>query len=301
MRALLAAAAFAVALVLGVARAEDVVPVPVLTGRVIDQTATLTSAQADALSAKLAAIETKNGTQIVVLIVPTARPEDISSFAQRVASTWKIGRKQVGDGLLLTVAKNDRDVNIQVAATLQGAIPDVVAGRIIREQIIPAIRAGDFAGGLNSGVDSIAALVAGERLPPPSAQPTAGARPSARRGFSLQDLAIFLFVGVPIVGRLLGSVMGSKLGAVATGAAVGAVGWWLTASLLLGIGAGAVALFLVGVMGMGRGGGFGGPVIWGGGLGGFGGGGFGGGLGGGGGFGSGGGGNFDGGGASGRW
>ncbi|HEX4233072.1 MAG TPA: TPM domain-containing protein [Caldimonas sp.] len=301
MRALLAAAAFVAALALGVARAEDVVPVPVLTGRVIDQTATLTSAQASALSNKLAAIEAKNGAQIVILIVPTARPEDIASFAQRVASTWKIGRKGVGDGLLLTVAKNDRDVNIQVAATLEGAIPDVIAGRIINEQIKPAFRAGDFAGGLNTAVDRIAGLIAGEQLPPPSAQPSARARPSAQRGFSLQDLAIFLFVGVPIIGRLLGSVMGRKVGAVATGAAVGALGWWLTASLLLGVGAGVVALFLVGIMGMGgRGGGFGGPVIWGGGPGGFGGGGggFG---GGGGGFSSGGGGSFDGGGASGRW
>ena len=120
-------------------------------------------------AAKLAAIEKERGAQIVVLIVPTARPEDIASFAQRVASNWKLGRKEVGDGLLLTVAKNDRDVNIQVAATLQGAIPDVVAGRIIREQILPAFKAGDFAGGLNSGVDRLSALVAGEKLPAPRA------------------------------------------------------------------------------------------------------------------------------------
>jgi uncharacterized protein len=301
MRALLVAVAFVATLVGGGARAQDIVAVPVLSGRVIDQTATLTPAQADALSAKLAAIERDRGTQIVILIVPTARPEDIFSFARRVAATWKIGRKEVGDGLAIVVAKNDRDVNIQVAATLQGAIPDVVAGRIIREQIIPAFRNNDFAGGLNAAIDRIAALVAGEKLPEPSAQP-GGQRPSALRGFDWQDLAIFLFVGVPIVGRLLGSVFGRKLGALATGAAVGAAGWWLTTSLLLAVGAAVVALFLVGVMGFGggggrRGGGFGGPVIWGGG-----GGGFGGGFGGGGGdFSSGGGGNFDGGGASGRW
>jgi uncharacterized protein len=299
MRALLAAAAFLAALVLGSARAEDVVPVPVLTGRVIDQTATLTAAQADALSAKLASIEKERGAQIVVLMVPTARPEDIAAFAQRVASSWKIGRKGIGDGLLLTVAKNDRDVNIQVAATLEGAIPDIVAGRIIREQIIPAFRSGDYAGGLNKAIDSIGALVAGEKLPAPSAQPTARRR-SGLGGFDWQDLAIFLFVGVPIVGRLLGSVMGRKLGALATGAAVGAVGWWLTASLLLAIGVGVVTLFLVGLGGIGRRGGFGGPVIFPGGFGG-GGGGFGGGGSGGGGFSSGGGGNFAGGGASGRW
>ena len=295
MRALLAAAAFFAALVSGAANGEDVVPVPVLTGRVIDQTATLTSEQARALADKLAALERDRGAQVVILIVPTARPEDVFSFAQRVASSWKIGRKDVGDGIVIVVAKNDHDVNIQVAATLQGAIPDVVAGRIINEQIVPAFRAGDFAGGLNRAVDTIAKLVAGEKLPPPKAQPVRGAQQQVMPGIDFQDLAIFLFVGVPIVGRLLSSMMGRKLGGLATGVAVGAIGWWLTASVLLAFGVGIVALFLVGLSGLGGRGGFGGPVIFPGGFGG-GGGGF-----GGGGFSSGGGGSFDGGGASGRW
>jgi len=299
MRAVLAAAALLAAFVFAPAQAQDLVPVPVLTGRVIDQTATLTPAQADALSAKLAAIEKERGAQIVILIVPTARPEDIFSYAQRVATSWKLGRKEVGDGLLLTVAKNDRDVDIRVAATLQGAIPDVAASRIIRENILPAFKAGDFAGGLNVAVDRLGALVAGEQLPAPRRE---SSRPPTRIGFDWQDMALFLFIGVPILGRILSGVMGRKLGALATGGAVGALGWFLTASLLVAAGAGVVALFIVGVMGLGgsRGGGGLGPVIWGGGGGGgFGGGGFGG--GGDGGFSSGGGGNFDGGGASGRW
>jgi len=298
MRAVLAVAALLAAFFFAPAQAQDLVPVPVLTGRVIDQTATLTPAQVEALSGKLAAIEKERGAQIVILIVPTARPEDIFSYAQRVATSWKLGRKEVGDGLLLTVAKNDRDVDIRVAATLQGAIPDVAASRIIRENILPAFKAGDFAGGLNVAVDRLGALVAGEQLPAPRRE---SSRPPTRIGFDWQDMAIFLFVGVPILGRILSSVMGRKLGALATGGAVGALGWFLTASLLVAAGAGIVSLFVVGVMGLGgsRGGGLG-PVIWGGGGGGFGGGGFGGG-GGSGGFGSGGGGNFDGGGASGRW
>jgi uncharacterized protein len=299
MRATLALAAL---LFWASAFAQPVVPVPPLTGRVVDQTGTLTPAQVAAIDAKLASIEAQRGSQVVVLMVATARPEDIASFAQRVASTWKIGRKEVGDGLLLTVAKNDRDVNIQVAAALQGAVPDVAAGRIIREQILPAFRAGDYAGGLNSAIDRLGERIASEGLP----QPEASARAAPRRstgGFDLQDMALFLFIGVPIVGGLLKSVMGRKLGSLATGAGVGAIGWFLTSSLLIAGGAAIVALIMVGVMGVGVGGGggrgMGGPMIWGGGGGG-GRGGFGGGFGGGG-FSSGGGGNFDGGGASGRW
>lgn len=277
------------------AAAQPVVPVPALAGRVVDQTGTLTPPQVAALDAKLAAIETQHGAQVVVLMVPTARPEDIFSFAQRVASTWKIGRKEVGDGLLLAVAKNDRDVNIQVAAALQGAVPDAAAGRIIREQILPAFRAGDYAGGLNSAIDRLGERIASEGLPQPGA-PGGAAPRRAPGGLGLQDIALFLFIGVPIVGGLLKSVMGRKLGSLVTGAGVGALGWFITSSLLVAGGAALVALFMVGVMGMGgaggRRGGLGGPIIWGGG----GGGGF-----GGGGFGSGGGGNFSGGGASGRW
>ncbi len=293
--ALLAAASLCVG---APAHAQDV-PVPPLSGRVIDQTGTLTPAQAQALSAKLEAIETQRGAQVVVLIVPTTQPEDIASFGQRVADTWKVGRRDVGDGVVIVVAKNDRRINIEVAKALEGAIPDVIAGRIINEQIKPAFRADDYAGGLNAAVDKLGARIAGEALPEPT--PKSGGANRGLGGFDLQDLAIFLFVGVPIAGAVLTGIFGRKLGSLATGAAVGGIGWWLTASLLVAGGAGLIALFLVGVMGLGsRGGRSGGPIIWGGGGGGFGGG-FGGGGGGGGGFSSGGGGDFGGGGASGDW
>jgi len=302
MRRLLALyAAAALAVVAALAHAQQVLPVPPLSARVIDQTGTLTPAQIAALTAKLAAIETQRGAQIVVLIVPTTQPEDIATFGYRVADAWKVGRRDVGDGLVVIVAKNDRRVNIEVARTLEGPIPDVLAGRIISEQIKPAFQANDYAGGLNAAIDRLDKAIAGEALPPPSS--TAARAKRAGAGFDIQDLAIFLFVGVPIVGAVLTGIFGRKFGALLTGGAVGGIGWWLTASLLVAGGAGLVALFLVGVMGMGGsrlgGLGRGGPVIWGGGGGGFGGGGFGG--GGGGGFGSGGGGSFGGGGASGSW
>ena len=297
MRRLLALFVVACALMCaGVAQAQAVLPVPPLSGRVIDQTGTLTPAQVGALTAKLAAIETQRGAQVVVLMVPTTQPEDIASYGYRVADTWKVGRRDVGDGLVIIVAKNDRRVNIEVARTLEGPIPDVLAGRIINEQIKPAFKADDYAGGLNAAIDRLDKAIAGEALPAPSTTARAKQRGS---GFDLQNLAIFLFVGVPIAGAVLTGIFGRKLGSLLTGGVVGGIGWWLTASLLVAGGAGLVALFLVGVMGMGGGRmGRGGPIIWGGG----GGGGFGGGGGGGGGgFSSGGGGSFGGGGASGSW
>ena len=291
-RALALLIAFACVLV--GARAQDVLPVPPLSGRVIDQTGTLTPAQVAALSGRLEGIETRRGAQLVVLIVPSTAPEDIAAYAQRVGDTWKIGRRAVGDGILVVVAKNDRAVRIEVAKTLEGAVPDVMANRIIQQQIVPAFRAGDFAGGLNAAIDRLDERIAGEALPAPAGR----SDERAQRGLDIQDLAIFLFIGVPILGAVLTAMFGRKLGALLTGGAVGGLGWLLTASLLAAAGAGVVALFLVGVMGVGSGRGsrMGGPFIGGGGWGGRGGG-----FGGGGGFSSGGGGDFGGGGASGRW
>ena len=299
MRSFVAAVLLLFAAVL--AAAQGVLPVPPLTGRVVDQTGTLTSQQAEALSSKLAAIETQHGAQVVILIVPTTAPEDVASFAQRVGEQWKVGRKDVGDGLILLVAKNDRAVQIQVAKALQGAVPDIAAGRIISQQIVPAFRNGDFAGGLNSAVDRIGERIASEGLPAPAARQGGSTRRSG--GFDLQTIAVFLFIAVPLLGNVLGRLMGRKLGALVSGVGVGGLGWALTGSLFTALGIAVVAFILVGAMGGARRGG--GPIVWGGG-GGFGGGGFGGGFGGGGGggsggFSSGGGGSFDGGGASGRW
>ena len=273
--------------------AQDVLPVPALSARVIDQTGTLSEPQRAALESRLAAFEAEAGPQIVVLMVATTQPEDIAAYAQRVADSWKIGRREVGDGLLLLVAKNDRKVRIEVAKALEGAVPDLAARQIIDRAITPAFRAGDYAGGLAAAVDQLIARVKGEALPLPKAQRGATAHGSG----SLEQVGIFFFVIIAVVGGVLSKVLGRKFGSVATALAAGGLAWWMTASLLLAAGAGLVSLLFVGIFGvegvlrllaassMARRGGGGG---WGGG-------------GGGGGFRSGGGGDFGGGGASGRW
>ena len=288
--------------------AQDLRPVPALTARVIDQTGTLTAPQIEALASKLATFEAEAGPQIVLLLVPSAAPEDIAAYAQRVADSWKIGRRDIGDGVLVLVAKDDRRVRIEVAKALEGAIPDLAARQIIDGAMRPAFRTDDYAGGLNKAVDQLMSRIRGEALPTPSARAGGGA---ARPGPQLGDLPMFLFVVVPVIGVLVSRMFGRKLGSLLTAGAAGGIGWWLTASVLLGVGAGIAALVLVGLFGLGAGsgprrrrgglGGYGGPIIggFGGGSGGFGGGS--GGFGGGGGFSSGGGGDFGGGGASGSW
>jgi uncharacterized protein len=270
--------------------AQSLQPVPALDSRIVDRTATLDEAQRQALEGKLAAFEAERGTQIAVLIVPTTAPEDIAAYAFRVADTWKIGRRDVGDGLLLVVAKDDRRVRIEVARALEGAVPDLAAFQIIDRIITPAFRQGDFAGGIDAGLDGLMARVRGEDLPLPAQTAPATA------GLSLEDLGVFLFVGVPLVGGILIRMLGRKLGTLATAGAVGGIVQLFTGSLLLAIIGGVIALvFTLALGGSGSGGGFpgAGPIIRGGGFGGRG--------GGGGGFRSGGGGSFGGGGASGRW
>lgn len=290
--------AMGLALLLALSQAQAQQAVPDLSAPVIDTTGTLDAGQLQQLERKLRAFEQSHGTQIVVLLVASTQPEDIFSYANRVANHWKIGRKDIGDGVLLLVAKNDRQVRIEVAKALEGAIPDLAAKRIIDQAITPRFRQGDFAGGLDAALDQLMARISGEALPAPTA-------PLSRRsaGFDWQDLAIFLFVAVPLLAGLARRMLGPQLGALATGAGAGALALLFTASLLVAALAALVALlFTLFSNFAGRAGGIGRHSGGSGGWRAGGGGGFGGGLGGrGGGFGSGGGGNFGGGGASGRW
>ena len=285
-------------------QAQDLQAIPPLSARVIDTSGTLDATQVQALEAKLAAFEKSRGAQIVLLMVPTTQPEDITDYAQRAGDIYKIGRKDVGDGLLLVVAKNDRKVRIATTKTLEGAIPDLAARQIIDNAITPRFKQNDFAGGLNAAADQIMARITGENLATPDASRSAG----NQQGFQWMDMAVFLFLAVPIGARLLSGVLGRKLGAVATGGGVGVLAWLFTSSLLLagvatligGVFALVASLGSLGGLGNLGGGRRSGGWNNGGFGGGFGGGGFGG-SGRGGGFSSGGGGNFGGGGASGGW
>ncbi|MDP3230346.1 MAG: TPM domain-containing protein [Acidovorax sp.] len=240
---------------------NGLVPVPALTGHVIDQTGTLNAADISALQAQLVALEQSKGSQVVLLMVPTTAPEDIAAYANRVGNQWKIGRRDVGDGVLVVVAKNDRKMRIEVAKALEGAIPDIAAARIIDGAMKPRFRQNDYAGGLNAAVVQLSARIAGEALPAPDDQPADSRQGDS--GFDWTDLAIFVFFGVMVGGPLARSLFGNALGGVLMGGGVGAVAFWVTSSLMVSGGAGLLALLYTWIF-SGRSG----PVIHGGGGGG---------------------------------
>lgn len=266
--------------------AQGLQPIPELSARVTDVTATLSAGDIQSLESTLSAFEARKGSQLAVLVVPTTQPEAIEQYSIRVVEKWKLGRAKVDDGVLLIVAKDDRAVRLEVGYGLEGALTDLATKRIIDEVIVPRFRSGDFAGGIAQGMDRVMRVVDGEPLPAPA--------PRAQ-GFDQDRIHTLMVVGlvlVVVVGGILRALIGPIPAALVVGGLVGAVAWFMVGVLLV---SGAVALiaFIFTLTGIGRrGGGFGGPTGgWSSGSrGGFGGGGFGGGGGG-----------FGGGGASGRW
>jgi uncharacterized protein len=222
-----------------VAAAADVA-VPPLSGRVVDQTGTLSSGDIAALTQTLKSLEARKGSQVAVLIVPTTEPETIEQYSIRVAEAWKIGRKKIDDGALLVVAKNDRHLRIEVGYGLEGSLTDATTKRIIDEDITPKFKAGDFAGGITAGVNRMIRVIDGEQLPAP--EPPHWQGPGS---FSIDPLNPFLIIPVLLLGGLMRSMLGRLIGSAATGGLVTLVAWYLFGSLLAAVLAGVIAAVFV--------------------------------------------------------
>lgn len=266
----------------GVAQEVDV---PVLTERVTDLTNTLTAEQKATLTAKLQALEAQKGSQIAVLLVPTTQPETIEQFAIRVVEKWKLGREKIDDGVLLLIAKSDRKLRIEVGYGLEGALPDMVAKRIITEDITPHLRQGDFYSGILAGITRLDAIIQGEAL-----LDAVKDNQNEELNSSSESSYLFLIFAALITGAILRRILGTFPGALVNGGLVGMATMWLGGGLLFAIIFGLIAFFFALIKGSdashwGGGGLGGGGFSHGSGSGGF----------------SGGGGSFGGGGASGDW
>lgn len=276
------------------AEGESIRGLPTLNAPVVDQANLLTESQKQEISQRILALHEQGKAQIGVVIVPSTGQEDIFDFAMRVAEKWQLGSAKQDNGLLMAIAVNDRRIQILTGYGLEGVIPDIVASRIIRNQITPYFKQAQYAQGIDAGLVEIERIL---NMDPEVAQ-KAAEELKERQQQALHEqqakektfsTALFILIAGIIGSFIFGKGLSASTAAVA-GTVAGLVnGAGLVTSLLIGGGiffllitAIAQTIFQLFLASAGRGGGGRG--------GGFGGGGF-----------SGGGGGFGGGGASGSW
>jgi uncharacterized protein len=241
--------------------------VPQLTGRVNDYAKVLSPGARVRLEQKLADFERDQSTQIVVLTIPSLQGEEIDPFAIRVADQWKIGQKGKDNGVILILAQAERKVRIEVGMGLQGVLPDITAGQIIRNVMRPYLKVNNFDQGIDTGVDAILAAAKGEF----KASSLDVANKSHRKSPSSTTLFLLLAVVVVIAGsfsRYLGGLAGAvglPLAVYFTFTEIGLMTLLILASA--GFGGGLLLTLLFSGMFGGGGGGFfgGGGGYWGGG------------------------------------
>ncbi|EPW8571347.1 TPM domain-containing protein [Morganella morganii] len=184
----------------------DMQPLPELKReRVIDSAGLLTRPQFAQLNRQLTEYELSrnDGSQFVVFIVPSTGGESIETFAHRAFNTWKIGRKDQNNGLLLVVAVNDRNLRFEVGYGLEGILPDVSAGRIIRHRITPEFKNGHYFTGIEAGVTDAIDIISGNE-PGYITSETSGTEPLKLKRLTIIYILTFitvylwsLFIGSP--------------------------------------------------------------------------------------------------------
>lgn len=277
------------------AEGESIRGLPTLNQPVIDQAKILSEAEIQQLNQKILSLYQQGKAQVGVIIVPTTGQEAIFDFALRAGEKWQLGSAKRDNGLLMAIAVNDRNIQILTGYGLEGVLPDLVLSRIIRNQITPYFKQGQYAQGISAGLDEITRIV---NLDPEIAQQAAqelkDRHEQALHAQQAKDntlmMALFILIAGVVGSFIIGKRLSASTAAVAATVAGLVNGAGLVMSLLLGVGVFfllitslAQLIFQMFLSGGGRGGGGGGG--FGGSGGGY----------------SGGGGSFGGGGASGSW
>ena len=266
---------------------------PKFTGLVVDDAHILAPEQVAALDAKLTSIQKTTGHQLVVATIADLQGYPIEDYSYQLGRAWGVGIKKQNDGLLLVIAPKDRKIRVEVGPGLQGTVTDAVSSVVINTQIAPKFKAGDYAGGINAGIDQLATLI---QLPPEEAQKLAAQaaaqsqaharqaqQPKIGAGTIIFLVVVFFFFVLPMIRAMRGGGRSYGKDGVSVYPPGGGFGGGFLGGLAGNLAANAIARQL-------GGGSSGGSWGGGSGSGGFGGG-----------FGGGGGGSFDGGGASGDW
>ena len=174
--------------------------VPPLRGRVNDTAGLLSVATRQQLEDVLVRLEQTDSTQIVVLTIPSLGGEELEEFSIKVVDQWKIGQKGLDNGAMLLIAKNDRKIRIEVGYGLEGSLTDLMAGRIIRNVIVPQFKAGNFDQGVIDGVQAMIKVVRGEYRASDKAPPPRGQKQKDTPG-GFGGLIAFIFF-ISMLGRL---------------------------------------------------------------------------------------------------
>ena len=171
--------------------------VPKHTGPVVDLAGVLSRGDQTKIAASLLQFQKKYGPQLQVLVVPSLEDESIEGYSIKVVDKWKLGTKGKDDGVLLLVATESRKVRIEVGRGLEGDLPDVIAGRIIRTGIIPFFKQGQTSAGILVGLGMIAESVGGKLENAPAPRLRKAKRSSGSLGY-------LLFIGMFLIGPLFG-------------------------------------------------------------------------------------------------
>ncbi len=173
--------------------------VPPLKGRVNDYAGMLSSYTERQLDGILRDLEKIDSTQIVVLIIPSLEGEVLEAFSIKLAEQWKIGQKGLDNGAILMIVKKERKMRIEVGYGLEGSLTDLMAGRIIRNVILPQFRAGNFDQGVLDGIQAMIGVVRGEYKAPEKIPSRRGRKGGGHPGFF--GLIAFVFF-ISMLGRL---------------------------------------------------------------------------------------------------
>jgi len=168
---------------------------PSLTGRVVDSANILDAATHAQLSSELEAHEATSSNQIVVATVGSLEGYDIADYGVQLARHWGIGTHEKSNGVLVLVAPNERKVRIEVGYGLEGALPDGLAGDIIRKRILPSFRENDYPAGIKAGVSSVIAAVDGEYEYTPSSR-------TSDKSSGLHALVPIIFIGIIFISEI---------------------------------------------------------------------------------------------------
>jgi uncharacterized protein len=220
---------------------ESIRGLPTLNQPIIDQAKILTDVEIQQLNQKILSLYQQGKAQIGVIIVPTTGQESIFDFALRVGEKWQLGSAKRDNGLLIAIAINDHKIQILTGYGLEGVLPDVVLSRIIRNQITPSFKQGQYAQGISSGLDEITRIV---NLDPEIAQQAAQElkerHEQALREQQAKDNTLSIALFILIAGVVGSFIVGKRLSAATAGVTATAAGLLngagLVMSLLLGVG-----------------------------------------------------------------